>query len=239
MAKKYIILDTETTGLEVQQGHRVIEIGAVLINDRNKSDEHFHTYINPTRLIDEEASKIHGIMNEDLIDKPLFEEIAEEFLEFIDGSTLVIHNAAFDVGFLNHELKLASSKYPALEEICEFEDSLAIARDKYPGQRNSLDALASRFNISGYDRTFHGALLDANILADVYMALTGGQSKFEFSNDNFKLSEKKSFSENLISKDELQLVKVKADKTDLQEHEDRLADIETLNSVETIWRKVH
>ena len=113
MAKKYIILDTETTGLEVQQGHRVIEIGAVLINDRNKSEEHFHTYINPTRLIDEEASKVHGIMNEDLIDKPLFEDIAEEFLEFIDGSTLVIHNAAFDVGFLNHELKLASSKYPS------------------------------------------------------------------------------------------------------------------------------
>ena len=239
MAKKYIILDTETTGLEVQQGHRIIEIGAVLINDRNKSEEHFHSYINPTRLIDEEASKVHGIMNEDLIDKPLFEDIAEEFLEFIDGSTLVIHNAPFDVGFLNHELKLASSKYPALEEICKIEDSLAIARDKYPGQRNSLDALASRFNISGYDRTFHGALLDANILADVYMALTGGQSKFEFSNDNFKLSEKKSFSENLISKDELQLVKVKADKTDLQEHEDRLADIATLNSVETIWRKVH
>jgi DNA polymerase-3 subunit epsilon len=239
MAKKYIILDTETTGLEVQQGHRVIEIGAVLINDRNKSEEHFHTFINPTRLIDEEASKVHGIMNEDLTDKPLFEDIAEEFLEFIDGSTLVIHNAPFDVGFLNHELKLASSKYPTLEEICKIEDSLAIARDKYPGQRNSLDALASRFNISGYDRTFHGALLDANILADVYMALTGGQSKFEFSNDNFKLSEKKSFSENLISKDELQLAKVKANKTDLQEHEDRLADIETLNSVETIWRKVH
>ena len=239
MAKKYIILDTETTGLEVQQGDRVIEIGAVLINDRNKSEEHFHTYINPTRLIDEEASKVHGIMNEDLIDKPLFEDIAEEFLEFIDGSTLVIHNAPFDVGFLNHELKLASSKYPTLEEICIIEDSLALARDKYPGQRNSLDALASRFNISGYDRTFHGALLDANILADVYMALTGGQSKFEFSNNNSKLSEQKSFSENLISKDELQLVKVKADKTDLQEHEDRLADIEKLNSVETIWRKVH
>ena len=239
MAKKYIILDTETTGLEVQQGHRIIEIGAVLINDRNKSEEHFHTYINPTRLIDEEASKVHGIMNEDLVDKPLFEDIAEEFLEFIDGSTLVIHNAPFDVGFLNHELKLASSKYPTLEEICIIEDSLAIARDKYPGQRNSLDALASRFNISNYDRTFHGALLDANILADVYMALTGGQSKFEFSNDNFNLSEQKSFSENIISKDELQLVKVKADKTDLHEHEDRLADIEKLNSVETIWRKVH
>jgi DNA polymerase-3 subunit epsilon len=239
MIKKYIILDTETTGLEVQQGHRIIEIGAVLINDRNKSEEHFHTYINPTRLIDEEASKVHGIMNEDLIDKPLFEDIAEEFLEFIDGSTLVIHNAAFDVGFLNHELKLASSKYPTLEEICEIEDSLAIARDKYPGQRNSLDALASRFSISGYDRTFHGALLDANILADVYMALTGGQSKFEFSNSNSAFSEQKNFSENIISREELQLIRVKADKNDHEEHEERLADIEKLNSVETIWRKFH
>ena len=118
MAKKYIILDTETTGLEVKQGHRIIEIGAVLLNDRKKSEEHFHTYLNPSRLIDEEASKVHGIMNEDLMDKPFFEQIAEEFLEFIDGSTLVIHNAAFDVGFLNNELKLASSKYPMLEEIC-------------------------------------------------------------------------------------------------------------------------
>ena len=175
MAKKYIILDTETTGLEVQQGHRVIEIGAVLLNDRKKSTDHFHTYLNPSRLIDEEASKVHGITNEDLNDQPAFEEIAEEFLEFIEGSTIVIHNAAFDVGFLNNELKLASSKYPKLEEICEIEDSLSIARDKFPGQRNSLDALASRYEISGYDRTFHGALLDANILADVYMYLTGGQ----------------------------------------------------------------
>ena len=105
MTKKFIILDTETTGLEVQQGHRIIEIGAVLLNDRKKSEEHFHTYLNPSRLIDEEASKVHGIMNEDLLDKPYFEEVAEEFLEFVDGSTLVIHNAAFDVGFLNNELK--------------------------------------------------------------------------------------------------------------------------------------
>ena len=171
MAKKFIILDTETTGLEVHQGHRVIEIGAVLLNDRKKSTDHFHTYLNPARLIDEEASKVHGITNEDLDDQPPFEEIAEEFLEFIEGSTLVIHNAAFDVGFLNNELQLASSKYPKLEDICEIEDSLSIARDKFPGQRNSLDALANRFEVSGYDRTFHGALLDANILADVYIYL--------------------------------------------------------------------
>ena len=238
MAKKFIILDTETTGLEVQQGHRIIEIGAVLLNDRKKSEEHFHTYLNPSRLIDEEASKVHGIMNEDLLDKPYFEDVAEEFLEFIDGSTLVIHNAAFDVGFLNNELKLASSKYPLLEDICEIEDSLAIAKDKFPGQRNSLDALANRFDISGYDRTFHGALLDANILADVYMSLTGGQSKFEFDTNNLSNNEKLS-SNNTISRKNIELVSIKANKNDLDEHESRLADIEKRNSVETIWRKVH
>ena len=238
MAKKFIILDTETTGLEVHQGHRIIEIGAVLLNDRKKSEEHFHTYLNPSRLIDEEASKVHGIMNEDLSDKPYFEEVAEEFLEFIDGSTLVIHNAAFDVGFLNNELKLASSKYPMLEDICEIEDSLALAKDKFPGQRNSLDALANRFDISGYDRTFHGALLDANILADVYMSLTGGQSKFEFDSNNLSSNEKTS-SNNSISREGIELVSIKANKNDIEEHESRLADIEKRNYVETICRKVH
>jgi DNA polymerase-3 subunit epsilon len=238
MVKKFIILDTETTGLEVQQGHRIIEIGAVLLNDRKKSEEHFHTYLNPSRLIDEEASKVHGIMNEDLLDKPYFEEVAEEFLEFIDGSTLVIHNAAFDVGFLNNELKLASSKYPMLEEICEIEDSLAIAKDKFPGQRNSLDALANRFDISGYDRTFHGALLDANILVDVYMSLTGGQSKFEFDSNNLSNNENTT-SNNTIVREGVELVSIKANKNDLKEHESRLTDIEKRNSVETIWRKVH
>ena len=238
MANKFIILDTETTGLEVQQGHRIIEIGAVLLNDRKKSEEHFHTYLNPSRLIDEEASKVHGIMNEDLLDKPYFEEVAEEFLEFIDGSTLVIHNAAFDVGFLNNELKLASSKYPMLQEICEIEDSLALAKDKFPGQRNSLDALANRFDISGYDRTFHGALLDANILADVYISLTGGQSKFEFDSNNLSNTEKTS-SKNTVSREGIELISIEANKGDIEEHESRLLDIEKRNSIETIWRKIH
>ena len=239
MAKKYIILDTETTGLEVLRGHRVIEIGAVLMNDRKKSDEHFHTYLNPSRLIDEEASKVHGIMNEDLLDKPCFDEIAEEFLEFVDGSILVIHNADFDIGFLNNELKLASSKYPMLQDICEIEDSLAIAKDKFPGQRNSLDALANRFEISNYDRTFHGALLDANILADVYMMLTGGQSKFEFSSNTMNLNGLNRDTKNDISKDGLELKLIKADKQDLKEHELRLQDIEERNSIKTLWREVH
>ena len=238
MAKKYIILDTETTGLEVLQGHRIIEIGAVLLNDRKKTEEHFHTYLNPSRLIDEEASKVHGIMNEDLEDKPDFSEIAEEFLEFVDGATLVIHNAAFDIGFLNNELKLASSKYPMLEDICSIEDSLAIAKDKFPGQRVSLDALASRFNITGYDRTFHGALLDANILADVYMMLTGGQSKFEFdSTDSMNMSD--DISNDFVVKNNIDLIKIKATKDDLSAHEERLSDIEDRNKVKAIWRNIN
>ena len=237
MSKKYIVLDTETTGLEVKQGHRVIEIGAVLLNDRKKSEEHFHTYLNPSRLIDEEASKVHGITNSDLEDKPFFDEIAEEFISFIEGSTLVIHNAPFDLGFLNNELKLASTSYPNLEEICEVEDSLTIARNKYPGQRNSLDALASRYNISGYDRTFHGALLDANILADVYMQLTGGQSKFEFISNGASLSEKNNNSKNFVIDQIDNLPKINASKSDIKEHEKRISEIEKKYSTKTIWRK--
>ena len=238
MAKKYIILDTETTGLEVEQGHRVIEIGAVLLNDRKKSDEHFHSYLNPERLIDEEASKVHGISNQDLEDKPLFQEIAEEFLEFIQGSTLVIHNADFDIGFLNNELNLVSSKYPKLEEICEVIDSLSLAREKFPGQRNSLDALANRFDVTGYDRTYHGALLDANILADVYMFLTGGQSNFEFSSGNSSpsLEQKKSNKEFLTNG--FQIKKIESSKDDIKEHNKRLDDITSRNNIDTIWNKI-
>ena len=237
MAKKYIVLDTETTGLEVKQGHRVIEIGAILLNDRKKSEDHFHSYLNPSRLIDEEASKVHGITNQDLEDKPSFDEIAEEFINFIEGATLVIHNAPFDLGFLNNELQLASTSYPKIEEICEVEDSLIIARDKFPGQRNSLDALATRYDVSGYDRTFHGALLDANILADVYMQLTGGQSKFEFITNGTVSSNKNIDSDNLIIEKIDNLPKINTCKDDIQAHESRVAEIEKKHSVSAIWRK--
>jgi DNA polymerase-3 subunit epsilon len=165
-------------------------VGAVALADRKRTDLHFHSYLNPQRSIDEEAEKVHGLSMERLSSEPEFSEIAESFLEFVEGSILVIHNAAFDLGFLNAELKRASSQYPTLEEICEVEDTLLLARSKFPGQRNSLDALANRFEVTGYDRSFHGALLDANILADVYIHLTGGQSKFEFitSNTNSNLN---------------------------------------------------
>ena len=238
MANKYIILDTETTGLEVNQGHRVIEIGAVLLNDRKKSEEHFHSYLNPARLIDDEASKVHGITNSDLEDKPFFDEIAEEFINFIEGSTLVIHNAPFDIGFLNNELQIASSSYPMIEEICEVEDSLIIARNKFPGQRNSLDALANRFNVSGYDRTFHGALLDANILADVFMHLTGGQSRFEFITNGEATIQNDQNSEGSMSIEKIEnLPKISSSKLEIQEHNKRINDIEKKYSIKTLWRK--
>ena len=188
MNKKLIVLDTETTGLEVDQGHRVVDIGAIVLKDRKKTNEYFQSYLNPERLIDTKAQEIHGISNEQLEKEPKFSEIAESFLEFVQDSVLIIHNAPFDLGFLNSELQRASSNYPKLEEICEIEDTLLLARKKFPGRRNKLDDLADRYEIEGYDRTFHGALVDANILADVYIHLTGGQIMLNFSSSNSKSS---------------------------------------------------
>ena len=225
MTKKFIVLDTETTGLEVEQGHRIIEVGAVALADRKRTDLHFHSYLNPQRSIDEEAEKVHGISTDRLVNEPEFSEIAESFLEFVEGSILVIHNAAFDLGFLNAELKRASSKYPALEEICEVEDTLLMARNKFPGQRNSLDALPNRFEISGYDRSFHGALLDANILADVYIHLTGGQSKFEFMSSNINSNSDGEIGEFSIDLDKSPIPKIIVSQEDMLANDQRIAAI--------------
>ena len=237
MIKQLIVLDTETTGLEVDQGHRIIEIGAILLEDRKKTDQHFHTYLNPQRAIDEEAQKVHGISNEKVKNEPEFSEIAESFLEFVQGSVLIIHNAPFDLGFLNSELKRASSQYPLLEEICEIEDSLLLARSKFPGQRNSLDALSNRFEVGGYDRSFHGALLDANILADVFMHLTGGQSKFEFLSSQGDSSSEDSSTKKLINFDELPIAKISLTADDMKAHESRLKQIESDNKLTAIWNQ--
>ena len=225
MTKKLIVLDTETTGLEVEQGHRIIEVGAVTLEDRKRTDLHFHSYLNPQRSIDEEAEKVHGLSMERLANEPEFSEIAESFLEFVEGNILVIHNASFDIGFLNAELKRASSNYPALEEICEIEDTLVMARSKFPGQRNSLDALANRFEISGYDRSFHGALLDANILADVYIHLTGGQSKFEFMSSNMNSNSDSEVSELSIDLDQYPIPKIAVSQEDMLANDQRVAAI--------------
>ena len=177
---RQIILDTETTGLEHSEGHRVIEIGCVELIDRRLSGKHFHQYLNPQREIEGGALEVHGISNEFLQDKPLFEDVVEEFLEFIEGSELIIHNAPFDVGFLDSELALLQ-RQDRLSDHAGVLDTLELARDLHPGQRNSLDALCKRYEVDNSSRTLHGALLDAEILADVYLAMTGGQSDLALS----------------------------------------------------------
>lgn len=173
---RQVILDTETTGIGSELGHRIIEIGCVELVKRKLTGRHFHVYLNPQREVDEGAFRVHGISTEFLQDKPLFKDILQAFLEFIDGAELIIHNAPFDVGFLNAELKRAKWK-TRLEGHCTVFDTLAFARKKHPGQRNSLDALCKRYDVDNANRQKHGALLDAEILAFVYLAMTGGQSK--------------------------------------------------------------
>lgn len=173
---RQIILDTETTGLEPSEGHRIIEIGAVVLEDRRLTGEHFHQYLNPDREIDAGAIEVHGITNEFLVDKPRFADIAEDLLRFIEGDELIIHNAPFDVGFLDHELRRLRPDWDGIAQHCTITDSLVMARRKHPGQRNSLDALCKRYHIDNSHRELHGALLDAEILADVYLAMTGGQA---------------------------------------------------------------
>ncbi len=173
---RQIIIDTETTGLSTDEGHRIIEIGAVEMINRRLTGNHFHYYINPQRDIDEGALQVHGITQEFLADKPLFAEIAEKFLAYIQDAELVIHNAAFDTGFLNVELQKISKNYPFLQDQCRIIDTLMLARQRHPGQRNSLDALCKRYNVDNSTRELHGALLDAQLLARVYLAMTGGQA---------------------------------------------------------------
>lgn len=175
MNARQIVVDTETTGVEVAQGHRVIEIGCVEMRARRPTGNTFHHYLNPKRDIDDGAAEVHGITLDQLADKPEFSEVARELLEFIKGAELIIHNAPFDVGFLNNEFKLAGFDGGVIDAHCEVTDTLAMARAQFPGQRNSLEALCDRFRVDKSRRILHGALLDAELLADVYLAMTGGQ----------------------------------------------------------------
>ena len=184
---RQVVLDTETTGIDFQSGHRVIEIGCVEIINRKFTGAEYQTYLNPDRDIDEGAAKVHGLTLDFLQDKPRFIDVVDEFLEFILDSELLIHNAEFDVGFLNNELKLIPGKNSLIDQVTEkITDTLQIAREKHPGQRNSLDALVQRYEVGGYDREYHGALLDSKITGEVYLAMTGGQSNllFEHKNEN-------------------------------------------------------
>jgi DNA polymerase-3 subunit epsilon len=172
-----IVLDTETTGLEPAQGHRIIELAALELHDRRATGRHFHRYVNPERAIDFAATEVHGLTVEDLADKPRFAEVADEFLDFVNGAELLIHNADFDVAFLNAELERAGRA--RLETVCTVSDTLAMARDMHPGKKNSLDALCERYAVDHSKRTLHGALLDAQLLADVWLAMTRGQETLD------------------------------------------------------------
>ena len=179
---RQIVLDTETTGLEPEQGHRIIEIGCVELRGRRLTGKDFHHYLNPDREIDAGAIEVHGITNEMLADKPRFANLVGDLIEYLRGAELLIHNAAFDVGFLDKELEWAG-RPERIADICTVTDTLALARDMYPGQRNSLDALCKRLDVDNSSRDLHGALLDAQILADVYLMMTGGQGDLMLADD--------------------------------------------------------
>lgn len=174
-----IILDTETTGMPAIDGHRIIEIGCVEMLDRDITGETYHQYLNPEREVDQGAYEVHGLSNEFLSDKPLMAACIDEFLDFVRGAELIIHNATFDVGFLDYELELLGRE-ERIADLCTVTDTLALARKKHPGSRVNLDALTKRYNITSFNRELHGALLDSEILARVYLAMTGGQEGLSF-----------------------------------------------------------
>lgn len=228
---RQIILDTETTGIGHEHGHRVIEIGCVELIDRKLTGKHYHVYLNPQREVDDGAFRVHGISTEFLRDKPLFSDVLSEFLQFIGGAELIIHNAAFDVGFLNSELRHAQWK-KKLDEYCTVLDTLVLAREKHPGQRNSLDALCKRYDIDNSNRQLHGALLDAEILAYVYLAMTGGQASLfaevetTTSKDVIQVKEKELFLSNAVV--------LKATEEEILEHQ-RFVELLTKKSGVNHW----
>ncbi|HMW72166.1 MAG TPA: DNA polymerase III subunit epsilon [Cellvibrionaceae bacterium] len=233
---RQIILDTETTGLEPQQGHRIIEIGCVELVNRKLTGRHFHHYINPQRDIDEGAQAVHGISAEFLADKPLFAQLAEAFFEFVKGAELIIHNAPFDVGFINHEFNLLDKGFGKLEDHCTIIDTLAMARHRHPGQKNNLDALCKRYEIDNSHRELHGALLDAEILADVYLAMTGGQITLSLGGEGQNADG--SYAEKIIRVQRSKPgVIIKASAEELAEHEKKLAQIDKASGGNCLWLK--
>ncbi len=235
---RQIILDTETTGLDFKTGHRVIEIGCIEIVNRKFTGNEYHTYINPERESDEGALRVHGLTTEFLSDKPRFSEIYKEFIDFIKDSELLIHNAEFDIGFLDNEIRLVSKDLnPIDEEVFKITDTLQIAREKHPGQRNSLDALVNRYEINGYDRELHGALLDSKILGDVYLSMTGGQSDLDFTT-----SENNKQSEEVVKDKPSERKKLKIINVSAQEKERNIEYLDKMkeeNNIEPIWNKKH
>ncbi|WP_420598265.1 DNA polymerase III subunit epsilon [Neptuniibacter sp.] len=231
---RQIVLDTETTGLEPSEGHNIIEIGCVEMFNRRVTGKTYHQYIKPERDVDEEAVQVHGITNDFLEDKPKFSEIMDEFIEFVRGAELIIHNAAFDIGFLDTELE--RNNYPErMENFCLITDSLKMARKKHPGQKNNLDALCSRYGIINSHRELHGALLDSEILADVYLALTGGQTNLSLNADSDDGNDGGSSIRRLTGADDLPIVELMDE--DLQAHTAFLEMLDKKSGGECVWNK--
>ena len=220
---RQIVLDTETTGLDIANNHRIIEIAGVELINRKLTKNSYQIYLNPERTVGR-SFQIHGLSDDFLSDKPLFIDVYQEFLEFIKDSELLIHNAEFDIGFLNHELKLAKLDLKIEDHVSKITDTLSIAREKHPGQRNSLEVLTDRYQITGYDRSYHGALIDSEILADVYLAMTGGQRDLGFDENTSR--ELQSNSSDSASND-FNLVSIETSKDDADKHEIYLNSLST------------
>ena len=234
---RQVVLDTETTGLEPSQGHRIIEIGCVELISRRITQQRYHQYINPERAVDEGALEVHGISDEFLADKPVFFKVVDDFLDFVRGAELIIHNAPFDVGFINHELKLLNASIGKIESCCSIADTLTMARQLHLGQRNSLDALCKRYGIDNTHRELHGALLDAEILADVYLAMTGGQTDLSFLSAE---AESQAAEQIVVSRAQQvqrtqNLKVIVASTEELALHEQRLQAIDKSSSGTTLW----
>lgn len=233
--RRQIVLDTETTGLEPEQGHQIIEIGCVELVDRRLTGRDFHHYLRPDRPIEEGAEAVHGITDAFLADKPRFADIVDEFLAYVEGAELIIHNAPFDVGFINAELARLDRGLLPIDRRCPIVDTLALARRRHPGQRNSLDALCKRYGVDNSQRDLHGALLDARILAEVYLAMTGGQVALSLAGD--PLGEE---SERIrpLPPDRRRLRVVRADEDELRAHAERLREIDEVSAGACLWRRL-
>ncbi len=234
---RQVVLDTETTGLDPAQGHRVIEIGCVEIINRKLTKKHFHCYLNPDREIDAAALEVHGISSGFLADKPRFYQIEEEFLEFVRGAELIIHNAPFDIGFLDAELTRSGAKSGQMEDYCSVLDSLVMARQKHPGQRNNLDALCKRYGVDNTQRDLHGALLDAEILADLYLVMTSGQRNLllkEEDEDTQTSGQQNSVQRSIKARPNLRVLQ--ATKEELDQHANRLDEIAKSSADGALWR---
>lgn len=231
------MLDTETTGLEPDMGHRVIEIGAVELVNRRFTGRHFHEYMNPDRDIDDGALEVHGLTAAFLSDKPRFDEIAEAFLTFVDGAELIIHNAPFDLSFLDYELQRWRRGVPKLDAVCGVTDSLILARQKHPGQKNNLDALCRRYHVDNSQRELHGALLDAEILADVYLLMTGGQTSLFGSAERSSTESQSAGEDRRVALDQVVLPLIKANDRELEDHEKYLDFLGERSGAEPVWRQ--